>query len=285
MERLWLITASLLFFCLGWNVAEAQYYLEPKSEFKVEYYPKNSRDFQAQSYAAGQIVAGYDFSDNLGIGVRFGLDITRHLKNESKMQGSPLQTEATKVMEFRREAILSMVYYPDWGEIWIGGWIGRRSAHWLDRDCNCYFNDFPKEDGSAKEVMESLREGDKHPGIAYHDGLRPYLKIEVSDYNLTVEAQGPAYRWHTVTLPYSSWNISVEQRYSDVKGGDLIIGNKSGLGGLTEYSSDGYAYFAPIPELEVGVHFGRIPYPGYQQPLNRFSFSLKISLSKRYKRR
>lgn len=276
MERTWLIaTFSILLFCLCGNSVQAQFYVEPKAEMGVEYYPKASRDFQAQTHGGGKIDLGYMFNRHSGVDVQLGLNMTRYLKNESKVDGSPLQTEATKVLQFKREAILSFKRILGWGKVLVGGWIGRRSIHWMDRDCNCYFNNFPHS-GSAAEVLEEMQKKKKRlPGIAYHDGLRPYIKLHITSHDFTVEAIGPAYRWHAVTLPYNSWRVAVEYEY-----GNLTVGNRSKFGGLKEYSSDAYAYYSLIPEIAVGVHAGRISYPGYQRPLSRFSVSLEISLSR-----
>ncbi len=266
-----------------------QTYLRPAADFRVSYLFPDSRDFQAGVRGAGSIRIGHDWPKRkFGVSILGRLGMTRHLKNESKRDGNLFQTEATKVLEFRRGLTLVGKYLPTWGEIQAGGWIGRRSVHWMDRDCDCFYNSFPRNYQTASEAKNKPTRR-KDPGIAYHDGLRPYFRVQVGLSSLptpwlesgafSLQAYGPAYRWHEVTLPYPDWTVTVQYSRADVFGGRIELGGDSHFGGLIDSAVEGYINYHPIPGLQFGFRYGRRPYPGYERPLHRRSVFVLIDLS------
>lgn len=252
-------------------MAQSAVELEAFTDFEL--WPDHDRDFQHRIHAGSQ--AGIHI---WGMHATAGMSLLRYIKHSSKADGLPFQGEATKVWGFRHALTLSRHITFKKSYVEIGLWAGRRAIQWVDRDCECYHNRFPVGHKSAREVLEENGSREKDPGIAYHDGLRPRLVVFFAPYDIRLKVLGPAYRWHEVTLPYPRWIFNVEYSPRLFFAGDLKLGTHSEMSGLIKPTTDLFAYWMPVEGMQFGVRYGRIPHPGYRDPLQRVSFSLRIQI-------
>ncbi len=192
---------------------------------------------------------------------------------DSKIPGLPLNAEAGKVIE-RKHGLNAGIIVLDGLE--VGVTVRRRAVHhiWRHkvRKRHSYFPSDWKvgRRGCNGEKVGDHPKGKGCPSLGYYDGAGGYLNYDNGGFD--VELTTPQYRWKDLTLPWPSWTLNAEYRRENWA--VRLLGETGGKRKTTYDIEVERRLFTKY--FWVGASYGRLPAPGWLEPLDRFSLSFHI---------
>lgn len=204
---------------------------------------------------------------------------------DAKIPGSPLNAEAAKVVERKHGLNAGIdvgIIYGALDGLILGGTVRRRAVHhvWRNKNRHPWFPGGWKRGirGCEGKAIKNYPAGEGCPSIGYYDGVGGY--VQYKNYNLDVVITTPQYRWKIdnyekgfgLTLPFPAWTMDAEYRHDNWA--VHVVGETGGERQTTYDIELERRLFTE--RFWVGASYGRLPVPGWLDPIERLSLSFHI---------
>lgn len=225
---------------------------------EISLWPHSDRCYQHSMGAAAEIEVewGYLFAEGFLRGQWWGAC-------DTKLEGSIFSAEAGRALERSHGGNAGIELW----EVQAGVTVHRQAVHHFWRHGN-RTGHFP-EDNNARAAQQRCRAGDLCPSIGYHQGVRGYLGYEDNGLNISVTT--PPYQWKDLTLPWPDWMLDASFEWNAWR-----IRLAGQTGGLRESTLDMGLFRHLVQGIWVGARAGRIPAPGWREPLERVALTLRL---------